>query len=52
MAEFRIEPFQEAKVLAIDEVAAGFYTRFGFEPLLDSPRHLYMPIGAIEEAFS
>jgi GNAT superfamily N-acetyltransferase len=40
------------EVLAIDEDAIGFYTRFGFEPLLDSPRHLYMPIGAIEEAFS
>jgi GNAT superfamily N-acetyltransferase len=40
------------EVVAIDEDAAGFYSRFGFTPLLDSPRHLYMPIIAIEEAFS
>ena len=40
------------EVLAIDEDAAGFYARFGFAPLLDSPRHMYMPISAIEEAFS
>ena len=40
------------EVLAIDEDAAGFYAQFGFAPLLDSPRHMYMPISAIEEAFS
>ena len=40
------------EVQAIDEDAAGFYSKFGFAPLLDSPRHMYMPISAIEEAFS
>ncbi len=40
------------EVLAIDDEAIGFYIKFGFEPLLDSPRHLHMPIGAIKVAFS
>ena len=40
------------EVQAIDEEAAGFYAKFGFAPLLDSPRHMYMPISAIEVAFS
>jgi hypothetical protein len=39
-------------VLAIDEEAARFYARFGFAPVLDDPLHIYMPMPAIEEAFS
>ena len=40
------------EVVAIDEQAAGFYTYFGFTPLLDNPRHMYLPISAIEEAIA
>jgi hypothetical protein len=40
------------EVVAIDDDAAEFYKRFGFEPLLDNPLHFYMPMGAIQAAFS
>ena len=40
------------EVLAIDEDAANFYVKFGFTPLLNNVRHLYMPIRAVEEAFT
>jgi GNAT superfamily N-acetyltransferase len=40
------------EVLAIDEQAAAFYSRYGFTPLLDNPRHMYLPIGTIEAAVS
>jgi hypothetical protein len=29
---------------AIDDSAAGFYTAYGFAPLIDRPRTLYLPI--------
>jgi GNAT superfamily N-acetyltransferase len=40
------------EVLAIDEQAAAFYIRYGFTPLLDNPRHMYLPIRTIEAAVS
>lgn len=36
------------EVHAIDEAAATFYVKYGFEPLLDDPLHLYLPIATIE----
>ena len=38
------------EVVAIDAQAAAFYATFGFTPLLDDPRHMYLPISAIEQA--
>lgn len=32
------------EVDAIDDAAAAFYRRFGFLPLTDEPRHLYLPM--------
>ncbi len=40
------------EVLAIDAQAAAFYGKYGFTPLLDDARHMYLPIRAIEEAVS
>ena len=39
-------------VHALDEAARGWYLglRFGFEELLDDPRHLYLPIETIRQA--
>ncbi|MBS0262943.1 MAG: GNAT family N-acetyltransferase [Planctomycetes bacterium] len=34
---------------ALDDDAVGFYTRYGFEPLLDNPRHLYLPMTTIAQ---
>lgn len=39
------------EVDAIDEVAAAFYRKYGFTPLLDEPLHLYLPIGTVEDVF-
>lgn len=36
---------------AIDEEAVAFYQHYGFIPLLNSPRHLYLPLATIEAAF-
>lgn len=36
------------EVLAIDDRAAGFYAKYGFMPLVDNPRHLYLPTATIE----
>lgn len=36
---------------AIDEDAAAFYAKYGFVPLEDDPRHLYLPMATIEQAF-
>jgi GNAT superfamily N-acetyltransferase len=35
------------EVDAIDDPARDFYLRFGFTPLADAPRHLYLPIQVI-----
>jgi GNAT superfamily N-acetyltransferase len=36
------------EVVAIDDRAAAFYAKYGFMPLLDNPRHMYLPIDTIE----
>lgn len=36
------------EVIAIDESARNFYLRYGFTPLLDDPRHLYIPMRTIK----
>ena len=38
------------EVDAIDDSTAAFYTRYGFAPLLDQPRHLFLPIETIDRA--
>ena len=51
----RIEPFDKVfavEVLAVDGRAAAFYGKYGFTPLLDDPRHMYLPIRTIEEAIA
>lgn len=37
-------------VEAIDEAAAQFYGHYGFEPLVDSPLKLYLPLRTIRQA--
>lgn len=37
-------------VFAIDEQAAAFYAKYSFTPLLDDPKHLFLPISTIEAA--
>lgn len=37
-------------VEAIDDSASNFYAHFGFEPLLDTPRKLYLPLDSIRDA--
>ncbi len=36
------------EVVAIDEQAAAFYAKYGFERLLNEPRHLFLPLRTIE----
>jgi predicted N-acetyltransferase YhbS len=36
---------------AIDDDAKGFYTKFGFVPLLDQERHMLLPIATIRKGF-
>lgn len=36
------------EVDAIDDGAAAFYRKYGFDPLLDDPLHLYLPISTAE----
>ncbi len=36
------------EVVALDEVAAAFYRKYGFASLLDNPLHLYLPITTIK----
>lgn len=36
------------EVDAIDDDAKSFYQKYGFTPLLDDPRHLYLPMKTIE----
>lgn len=35
-------------VRAIDDDAVAFYRKYGFLPLVDDPRHLFLPIKAVE----
>jgi GNAT superfamily N-acetyltransferase len=37
------------EVDAIDEAARRFYMKFGFRPLLDDPRHLFLPLHEIRK---
>jgi GNAT superfamily N-acetyltransferase len=37
------------EVDALDDQAAAFYQRYGFSPLVDNPRHLYLPIATVED---
>ena len=34
---------------AIDDDAVAFYRHFGFEPLLDDPQHLFLPMKAVSQ---
>jgi hypothetical protein len=38
-------------VLAIDAPSEAFYVRYGFLPLADRARHLYLPMATIEQMF-
>lgn len=35
------------KVDALDDSAVAFYVKYGFAPLLDNPKHLYLPLATI-----
>jgi GNAT superfamily N-acetyltransferase len=37
------------EVDAIDDLARNFYRKFGFKPLLDDPRHMYLPTQIIRK---
>lgn len=37
------------EVDALHEAARGFYMKFGFRPLLDDPRHLFLPLHEIRK---
>ena len=36
------------EVDALDDSAISFYVKYGFSPLLDNPRHLYLPLATID----
>jgi predicted N-acetyltransferase YhbS len=38
------------EVHARDDSAVAFYVKYRFAPLLDSPKHLYLPLATIEKA--
>jgi GNAT superfamily N-acetyltransferase len=38
------------EVDALDDSAAAFYVKYGFAPLLDNPKHLYLPLAAVEKS--
>ncbi len=37
------------EVEALDDSAVAFYVKYGFVPLLDTPKHLYLPLSTIEK---
>lgn len=37
------------EVAALDETARAFYLRFGFQPLIDDPLHLYLPMKTLQK---
>lgn len=43
--------FEVVVVHAIDEPAAAFYARFGFQPFADHPLHLFMPLKHLSATF-
>jgi GNAT superfamily N-acetyltransferase len=36
---------------AINDAARSFYQRYGFEPIVNMPQRLFLPIGALEKMF-
>ena len=38
------------EVDALGDSAVAFYIKYGFAPLLDNPKHLYLPMATIEKA--
>ena len=40
------------EVVAIDAAAVAFYRKYGFTPLLDSPRHLFLPIETVRKVLA
>jgi hypothetical protein len=38
--------------VAIDDAAVAFYRKYGFRPLLDSPRHLFLPIETVRKVLT
>ncbi len=40
------------EVVAIDAAAVAFYRKYGFTPLLDSPRHLFLPIETVRKVLT
>lgn len=38
------------EVAALDDAAVAFYLKYGFAPLLDNPKHLYLPLATIDKA--
>lgn len=38
------------EVLAIDNRAAAYYSKYGFLPLLDDARHMFLPMSTIQDA--
>jgi GNAT superfamily N-acetyltransferase len=39
------------EVIAKDDAARGFYMRYGFRPLVDDQRHLYLSMKTVRRAF-
>jgi GNAT superfamily N-acetyltransferase len=37
------------EVNALDDSAIAFYVKYGFAPLFDNPKHLYLPLASIEK---
>jgi predicted N-acetyltransferase YhbS len=37
------------EVDALDDSAGSFYAKYGFKPLLDNPKHLYLPMATLEK---
>jgi len=37
------------EVDALDDSAVTFYLKYGFAPLLDNPKHLYLPLATIDK---
>jgi GNAT superfamily N-acetyltransferase len=37
------------EVVAINDSARTFYERYGFTPLIDDPRHLYLPLQVLQK---
>jgi len=38
------------EVSALDDAAVAFYVKYGFAPLLDNPKRLYLPLATIAKA--